>query len=68
MRDYADRCGIGGGARELVELAVVNVQQLVAAACDFDPCRSREKRPQANDRLVAAVDGEKPQSIARLVV
>ena len=34
---------------QLVELAVVNVQQLVASACDFEPCRT-QREASAGDR------------------
>ena len=68
MRHYAYSCGLGGRARELVELAVVNVQQLVAPACDFEPCRTQEKRPQAIEGLAASGRRGDSQPLARLVV
>jgi hypothetical protein len=60
--------GVGGSARELFEVEVVNVMQLVAPACDFEPCRAQEESPEAHQRFAATVGGERLQPSARLVV
>jgi hypothetical protein len=64
----AHQCGVGGSSRELFEVAIVNVKQLVSPARDFEPCRAQEERPEAHQGFAAAVGREGLQPIARLVV
>jgi hypothetical protein len=67
-RDRPYQCGIGSRPRKLVEFPVVNVQHLVASACDFEPCRTQEEHPQAPEGLIATVRGERMKPTTRLVV
>jgi hypothetical protein len=67
-RERASKRGVGRRPREIVEFAVVNVQQLAAAARDLESCRLQQERPQANDGRIPTVGGQSVQPVARVVV